>query len=138
MPDDGRDADIATDLDRFQELLVADETEFCDLLGCVLEIAEPTAEAYRHVLTTPDATVQELADAMESDPSTVNRRLGTLREKELVTRHRSLLDGGGVVYRYQPASVDQVEERMHRTLDAWTAAKHEQIEDLLTGTDQGP
>lgn len=137
MPDAGRDSDVAADLDRFQELLVADETEFCDLLGCVLEIAEPTAEVYRHVLTNPDATAQELAEATASDPSTVNRRLDTLLEKALVTRHRSLLDGGGVVYRYQPASVNQVEERMHRTLDAWTAAKHEQIEALLTGTERG-
>lgn len=138
MSDTGRDSDVATDLDRSQELLVADEAAFCDLLGCVLEIAEPTAEAYRHVLANPDITVQELAEAMGSDPSTVNRRLDTLREKALVTRHRSLLDGGGFVYRYQPASVDRVEERLHRTLDAWTAAKHEQIEALLTGTEPGP
>lgn len=131
MPPSGRDSDGAPDPERFHELLVADETEFCGLLECVLDIAEPVAEVYRHMLAQPDTTAKELSEAMDCDPSTINRRLDTLRKKELVTRHRNLLNGGGVVYRYQPTSLDRVEDRMHQTLDEWTASKHEQIEKLL-------
>lgn len=146
MPPFGRDSDADPpeldagpdhDPERFSELMVADDSEFCDLLDCAFGVTEPVARLYRLLLDRPDSTVDELAEALDCDRSTVNRRLGTLREKGLVTRRRTLLSGGGVVYRYEPASLDRIEERMHRTLEEWTAAMHERIEQFREELEPG-
>lgn len=110
--------------------MVDGRPDFDDLLACVFGITEPVADVYRYLLEQPESTVTEIAQAMECDRSTVNRKLDTLREKNLVTRNRDLLSGGGITYRYTPAPIDETRERMHRTLDEWTAFMHEQIEEI--------
>lgn len=131
MPRSRGDTDANSDSERFEELMVADESEFCNLLECVLGLNGSDADVYRYVLAHPHSTVKELSQAMDCDPSTINRRLDGLRKKELVTRHRNVLSEGGVVYRYQPTSLDRVEKRMHQTLDEWTASMHERIKTVL-------
>lgn len=110
--------------------MVAEEPDFEELLVCVFGLTNSVAAAYRHLLSHPDRTANELAREMDCDSSNVNRKLDTLREKGLVTRYRKLLDGGGYAYHYEPASLEETRDVMHRTLDEWTAFMHEQIEDV--------
>lgn len=131
MPRAGRESDGDPEPGRFDDLIVGDEAAFCDLLECVLGLTEPDAEAYRHVIDRPSSTVKELSRAMDRDPSTVNRRLDSLHEKGLVARRRNLLSGGGVVYRYEPTSLDRIEARMHRTIDEWASSLHERVDSTM-------
>lgn len=125
MPPSSSDTD--PDPERFQELMLADEPDFEDLLECVFGVTEPVAEVYRHLLAQEECTAKELARTLDCDKSSVNRKLNTLREQGLVTRHRNLLSVGGFAYKYEPVSLHQVQELMHETLDEWTAFMHQQI-----------
>ena len=113
--------------ERFQELMVADEPNFEDLLECVFGITTPVAEVYRHLLVQEECTAKELAQTLDCDQSSVNRKLNTLREQGLVTRYRDLLNVGGFAYTYEPVSFHHVQDLMHETLDEWTAFMHQQI-----------
>lgn len=123
------DPDPEPDPERFQSLMVDGEPDFDDLLSCVFGITEPVAETYQYLLANPESTVKELAETMECDRSNVNRKLDRLREKGLATRNRSILNTGGHVYQYTPLDLDETQTLMHRTLDEWTAAMHEQIDE---------
>lgn len=121
--------------------MVSGEPDFGELLVCVFGITESVAEVYRRLLTRPDQTANELSRRMDCDSSTVNRKLDTLREKGLVTRYRTLLDGGGYAYQYEPASLDRTREVMHRTLEAWAAFMHDRIDEVdedLVADDEVP
>lgn len=110
--------------------MLADEPDFENLLVCVFGITEPVAEVYRHLLAREECTAQELARTLNSDQSSVNRKLNTLREQALVTRHRNLLSVGGFAYKYEPVPLHRVQELMHETLDEWTAFMHQEIDDV--------
>lgn len=124
------DPDPEPDPERFQALMVDDQPDFEDLVVCVFGITEPVAETYRCLLERPESTVKDLAQVMNCDRSNVNRRLDVLREKELATRKRRILTGGGQTYEYTPTPLDQAQDLMHRTLDEWSATMHDQINAL--------
>lgn len=114
--------------ERFRELMVADEPTFADLMECVFSITQPVAEVYNHVLVEEECTANDLAETLDCDKSSVNRKLNRLHEQGLVTRRRSLLNVGGFTYTYEPVPVHRVQALMHETLDEWTAFMHQQIE----------
>lgn len=108
--------------------MLAGEPDFEDLLECVFGITEPVAEVYHYLHTQEECTVKELARTLDCDQSSVNRKLNTLREQRLVTRHRDLLSIGGFASKYEPVSLHQVQELMHETLDEWAVFMHQQID----------
>jgi len=114
--------------DRFRQLMLEDEPTFQDVLTCVFGIQRHESETYLTLLSYPGSTVEELAGELERDRSNVNRSLTTLREKDLATRERRLLDGGGHVYQYSPTPLPEARELMHETLDAWADYVHERID----------
>lgn len=121
-------SDTNPDPERFRELMLTDEPDFEDLLECVFGITEPVAEVYHHLLEQEECTAKELAQMLECDQSSVNRKLNTLQEQGLVTRRRNLLSVGGFAYKYEPISLQQVQELMHETLDEWATFMHRQID----------
>jgi predicted transcriptional regulator len=128
-------AEVDPQPDRFRDLMLDDEPGFEEVLTCVFGIQRHEARTYLTLLDRPGSTVAALADVLDRDRSNVNRSLSTLREKGLVGRERRLLDGGGHVYQYTATPVEEARERMHRTLDEWTAYVHERIDDF--GLDDG-
>jgi predicted transcriptional regulator len=76
------------------------------------------------------SSVEELAGELDRDRSNVNRSLSTLREKDLASRERRLLDGGGHVYQYSATPLDEARELMHDTLDAWCGYVHDRIDEF--------
>lgn len=127
------------DPNQFQKLMLDDEPDFANLLECVFGITEPVAEVYHQLLARENATAKELAQTLECDQSSVNRKLNTLRTLGLVTRHRDLLSVGGFAYKYESVPLEQVQDLMHETLDEWAAFMHQQIdgvEDTLAPTVQ--
>jgi predicted transcriptional regulator len=116
--------------DRFRQLMLDEEPGLQDVLTCVFGIQRHEARTYEVLLANPGSTVEELAGELDRDRSNVNRSLSTLREKELATRQRRLLDGGGHVYQYSATPLEEARELMHATLDEWTAYVHDRIDEF--------
>jgi predicted transcriptional regulator len=127
--DDGERRPMSTP-DTFRELMLVEDPGFADVMRCVFGIQEHETETYLMLLDAPESTVEELAQELERDRSNVSRSLSTLQEKGLVERHRTLLDGGGHVYRYVAEPLPKVRERLHEELDAWTEFVHGRIDDF--------
>lgn len=82
------------------------------------------------LLEQEECTAKELAQILECDQSSVNRKLNTLQEQGLVTRRRNLLSVGGFAYKYEPISLQQVQELMRETLDERATFMHRQIDSV--------
>ncbi len=115
---------------KFRELMLGEEPELEDVMACVFNIQRHEARTYEALLAHPHSTVEELAGELDRDRSNVNRSLSTLRDKELATRERRLLDGGGHIYQYAATPLPEARELMHETLDAWTAYVHDRIDEF--------
>jgi predicted transcriptional regulator len=115
--------------DQFRTLMLADEPTFADILSCVFDVQQHESTTYLALRDNPESTVADLASVVDRDRSNVTRSLTTLCEKELASRERRLLDGGGHIYLYTATPLDEAKELMHETLDAWAAYVHERIDE---------
>lgn len=122
--------DTEPDPERFRELMLTDGPNFEDLLECVFGITEPVAEVYRHLVEQDGHTAEELAQTLDCEKSSVNRKLNSLQELGLVTRRRDLLKTGGFAYRYESVPLEEAQGLMHETLDEWSAFMHQQIDEV--------
>ncbi|MFB6206440.1 MAG: helix-turn-helix domain-containing protein [Haloglomus sp.] len=120
---------------RFRELMIDDEPGFTDVMACVFGVQRHEARTYLTLLENPGSTVAELAAELDRDRSNVNRSLTTLREKNLASRERRLLDSGGHVYQYTATPLDEARDLMHETLDEWAAYVHERIDEFGPGAE---
>jgi predicted transcriptional regulator len=116
--------------ERFRELMLGEEPSFRDVMACVFGLQRHEVRTYLTLRSHPGSTVEELASELERDRSNVNRSLSTLREKNLASRRRRLLDGGGHVYQYEAIPLEEARELMHETLDEWTAYVHSRIDEF--------
>ena len=114
--------------ERFRDLILDDEPGLDEVMACVFGVQEHEVRTYRTLLDNPASTVAELADELDRDRSNVNRSLSTLREKNLASRERRLLEGGGHVYQYSATPIEEARDLMHETLDEWAAYVHERID----------
>ena len=73
-------------------------------------------------------TVDELAGALDRDPSNVGRSLKRLREKGLADRWRDVLATGGQVYYHTATPPSEVRAMMDEALSARTGRIREHIE----------
>jgi len=115
---------------RFRDLMLSEEPGFEEVMRCVFSVQEHEVRTYQTLLDHPASTVEELAEKLDRDRSNVNRSLSTLREKNLATRERRLLDGGGHVYQYSATPLEEARELMHETLDEWAEYVHERIDEF--------
>lgn len=123
-------ANVDPSPERFRELMLESEPGLEEVLTCVFDIQRHEARTYETLLDHPGSTVEELASELDRDRSNVNRSLSTLREKDLASRERRLLDGGGHVYQYSPTPLPEARELMHDTLDAWAEYVHGRIDEF--------
>ena len=116
--------------ERFRELMLGEEPSFEEVMACVFGLQRHEVRTYLTLRANPGSTVEELATELDRDRSNVNRSLSTLREKNLATRRRRLLDGGGHVYQYEGIPLEDARELMHETLDEWAAYVHSRIDEF--------
>ncbi len=109
-------------------LMLVEEPGFGDVLRCVFGLQERDVETYLVLCAAGEASAGALADSLDCDRSTVARALARLHEKDVVDRHRELLDHGGEVHCYTPVPLDEVKGRMHDELDAWAGYVHGRID----------
>ncbi len=122
--------DVDPSPQHFRELMLDQEPGLEEVMACVFNIQNHEARTYEALLEHPNSTVEELAGELDRDRSNVNRSLSTLMEKDLATRERRLLDGGGHIYQYAPTPLPEARELMHETLDAWTEYVHGRIDEF--------
>ena len=115
---------------RFRDLMLDEEPDFEEVLGCVFSIQAHESRTYLELLEMPGSTVAELAEKLDRDRSNVNRSLLTLRRKGLATRDRRLIDDGGHVYQYTATPLLDGKELMHETLDEWTTYVHTRVDEF--------
>lgn len=115
---------------RLGELMERSNPPFENVMSCVFGIEDHETRTYLALLDLPGSTVEELADALDRDRSTVTRSLSTLRERGLVERDRRLLDGGGYVYQYTAIPLPEAKAALHEALDAWTETVHGVIDEF--------
>ncbi|RQH01501.1 MarR family transcriptional regulator [Natrarchaeobius oligotrophus] len=113
-----------------EALMLVDDPAFERIMECVFGIQSHETRTFLRLYELQGSTVSELAADLERDRSTVNRSLSTLCEKELVTRERRLLEGGGYVYQYFAVPVADVHELMHEAVDEWAETVHERIDEF--------
>ena len=118
---------------RFRDLMLGEEPSFADVMACVFGLQRHEVRTYLTLRDNPGSTVAELAGELDRDRSNVNRSLSTLREKNLASRRRRLLDGGGHVYQYDALPLDEARDLMHETLDEWTVYVHSRIDEFGEG-----
>ncbi len=116
--------------ERFRELMLGEEPTFEDVMACVFGLQRHEVRTYLTLRANQGSTVEELAGELDRDRSNVNRSLSTLREKNLATRRRRLLDGGGHVYQYEAVPLEDARDLMHETLDEWAAYVHSRIDEF--------
>lgn len=115
---------------RLDELMEDPNPAFETVMSCVFGIEDHETRTYLALRDQPGSTIDELAEPLDRDRSTVNRAMTTLHERGLVRRDRRLLDGGGYVYQYTAVALPEVKELLHEALDAWTETVHDAIEDF--------
>jgi predicted transcriptional regulator len=98
-----------------------------DLLACVFRLNELEVRAYFALLEHPETRMDELAEALDRDRSTVHRAVQTLVDLQLAERRAEGLDGGGYCYTYEAASPAAVRERIEERLDAFQEAVEERL-----------
>lgn len=62
-------------------------------------------------------SANDLADELGKDVTTIQRNLKSLKDKELVTREKQSINGGGYHYTYQKASKETLQTKMLLTLE---------------------
>jgi predicted transcriptional regulator len=110
------------------DLVRTEEPSFAHIMSCVFGIREHESEAYLTLLERPGRTTDELAEYLDRDRSNVSRSLQSLLDRNLATRERRLLDGGGFVYQYSAVDLGTVKDRLHESLERWTASVHDHID----------
>ncbi len=115
---------------RLGELMEESDPSFETVMSCVFGIEAHETRTYLVLLEYPGSTIEELADVLDRDRSTINRSLSTLSDRGLARRDRRLLDGGGYVYQYTAIALPEAKAALHDALDAWTATVHGVIDDF--------
>ncbi len=88
-------------------------------LKCAFDISCFEMDVYAELLKRGKASVDEIAEVLERDKSTVYKALQNLLEKGLVTREYKILRGGGYKYLYKPVSVEDLKREMSRAISRW-------------------
>jgi predicted transcriptional regulator len=81
--------------------LLAKKTATCaDLLTCLYNLKPTDLEVLLQVAKNPNSTIDEIANAVQRDRSSVHRCLSKLSSANLVTKQSKTLKGGGYYHAY--------------------------------------
>ncbi|WP_456482583.1 helix-turn-helix domain-containing protein [Methanopyrus sp.] len=102
-----------------------------DVLRCVLGLRDVEVDAYFALLERGEATVQDLAEELDRDRTTVQKALKSLVYAGLVTRRKETRPRGGFVYVYEAVPFEDARKIVLRALDEW----YEAVKDALERAD---
>ncbi|MDJ1434711.1 helix-turn-helix domain-containing protein [Halostagnicola sp. A-GB9-2] len=100
------------------------------LLRTVFDISETELEVCRHLMSEPEVTIEELADAVDRDRSVVARHINHLVELGMVEKRSRVLSEGGRVNIYSHRSADAVRRQFKLGLYTWMVDAVDVIDDI--------
>ncbi len=99
-----------------------------DLLCCAFGLRNSELDVYFELISGPK-TVEQIAERIKRDRSTVQRVLNKLHSKGLVMRNTHKIQRGGYYYEYSAEDTEVVREQILTQLEEWyTATKSFLIE----------
>lgn len=84
------------------------------ILRCAFGLSGTEFSTLKALLKKGEATVEELAEQLKKDRTTVQRSMTPLVEKGLVKRRQYNLDGGGYQYSYSPKDKAWIKEHINQ------------------------
>jgi predicted transcriptional regulator len=70
-----------------EELMMAHEPEFNDVIRCVFKIKDYEIEVYFYLLDHPESTIAEVSESLKKDRSSIQRSIQTLKDKGMISVH---------------------------------------------------
>ncbi len=112
-------------------------------LKCAFDITCFDMEVYTSLLKKNPMAVEDLAEMLGKDKSTVYKSLQKLLEKGLVERDYRILRSGGYRYLYKPIPFEEFKRKMMKAIEGWAKAltefihsaenfEKDKVENLLT------
>ncbi len=105
-------------MEEMRAQIAAGKLEATDIIKCALGIRELEVKTYFTLLGGP-MQVQEIADKLQRNRSTVQRSLTNLISKGLATRRTKSIVRGGYYYEYEAAPASEVKKMVRAALDQW-------------------
>jgi predicted transcriptional regulator len=106
------------------------EPTLADLLGAVFDMSDTELELCLCVMEGGELTVADLAEQTAYDRSVVTRHLNHLADLNVVEKRRRLLESGGQVYVYTPATPEVVRRNLTRLFVHWVGQASARLDDL--------
>ncbi|MET1124158.1 MAG: helix-turn-helix domain-containing protein [Archaeoglobaceae archaeon] len=100
------------------------------MLKCALDVSCSDMDVYVELMKRGVASVDEIAEALRRDNSTVYKSLQNLLERGLVEREYRILRGGGYKYLYKPVPFEKFREEVVRSLQEWVRSVMSYIDEL--------
>ncbi|ADG13860.1 transcriptional regulator, TrmB [Methanocaldococcus infernus ME] len=92
---------------------------FDELMACVFGIKVFDVHLYFYLLKHGPFKVNELAEKLNKNRSTIQRSVQNLMNAGLVYRKQVNLKDGGYFYLYYAVPFEEVKERMKREIEGW-------------------
>lgn len=102
-----------------EELMMASEPKFNDVMRCVFKIKDYEIEVYFYLLDHPISTIAEVSESLKKDRSSIQRSLQTLMDKGMINRKFRILGIGGFAYIYTATPLEETKKIMERELQVW-------------------
>lgn len=108
-----------TEFQTVEELMMAPEPKFNDVMRCVFKIKDYEIEVYFYLLDRPGSTIAEVSEFLKKDRSSIQRSLQTLMDKGMIERKFRVLGVGGFAYIYTATPLEETKKIMERELQVW-------------------
>ncbi len=90
-----------------------------DLLMCAYSLTSAETDILRYLLEKKEARVEEIAEKMDKDKSTVYRSLQKLVGCRLVLKEKRIIKQGGYFYVYKALSKEDISKNLKACADQW-------------------
>ena len=98
--------------------LIRSKAKCSDLLSCFLDLNELEVRIFYSLLDRGRATLDELADFVSRDRSTVFRNLQKLVSLGLISKEMSSLEKGGRISVFVPSDIPAIKEIVTQRIDS--------------------
>jgi len=98
------------------------------VLRCSFGLSAAEFRVLKVLLSKGEKSVEEAAEFLGRDRTTVQRAMAGLLKKGLVKRRQYNLDGGGYQYAYHPQDKEWIKERISEHFDRFSRTVKNEIE----------
>lgn len=101
-----------------------------DVLECIAGFGELEKEIYFQMSVDEALTVDEIAEKVERERSTVFRSLKKLKDNSFIEQDTKGLEGGSYVNIYTKVSPEEVSEDMRERIEEWATLINKMIDEF--------